>query len=592
MDSRKVNSREFQRQAIDAEIKSLEESIRALRYRRNAVAPISSLPTEVIAVIFSISRLFNAPLSGGKQDHLAWLRVTHVCRHWREIALNNPLFWSHIDFDHLTLAGVTEVLVRAKKAPLQFSVWVTGYHRDHARFNALQKELQSHVTNIRDLEIAADAFFLRRTLKKLASPALNLESLSLSAEPNYQLKTPSRATIPDTLFGGIAPRLSFLELDKCKISWKSPLLKGLRYLDIHASSKHVTPSLSDWLDALDEMPQLQKLILVSASPIAPPFPSDIERTVTLPFLTHLEISSSVVGCALALSHLALPVLTQLSIEAKSVLLGGGDELKLLPYVARHSHGPQDTQPLRNVVIRGERKKMEIFAYPDTNVQSDPYLFSLAVANTPPRVALSVTCQYTTEILNAAMTALPLDNIQKLTVPDHTRVDEQFWHTHETRWRLLECVLLTPLAARGFREMVLQDNGGHENPLLPSLTSLTLIASTLTAPRTLRLRNALMKRVDQGVPLETLDLRSCYATNHAVYSVAVKFLSEIVVHVWARKPPYSGAFITDDSNDSGAEDYSDSDDESEPRSSDGDEGGDDEEIDDDDEEEDYEVTDGD
>ena len=120
MDSREVNSREFQRQVIDAEIKSLEESIRALRYRRNAVAPISSLPTEVIAVIFSISRLFNAPLSGGKQDHLAWLRVTHVCRHWREIALNNPLFWSHIDFDHLTLAGVTEVLVRAKKAPLQF----------------------------------------------------------------------------------------------------------------------------------------------------------------------------------------------------------------------------------------------------------------------------------------------------------------------------------------------------------------------------------------------------------------------------------------------------------------------------------------
>ena len=584
MDSRKPNSREFQQQAIDAEIKSLEESIRTLRCRRNAIAPISSLPTEVITVIFSISRLFDAPLvPGGKRDHLAWLRVTHVCRHWREIALNNPLFWNHIDFTYLTLAGAAEVLVRAKKAPLQLSVWVTGYHRDHTRFNALQKELQSRVANICDLEISADAFFLRRTLKQLASPAPTLESLSLSAESNYQLKTPSRATIPDTLFSGTAPRLSFLELLKCKISWKSPLLKGLRHLDIHASSKHVTPSLSDWLDALDEMPQLQKLVLASASPITPPFPSDIERTVTLPFLTHLSISSSVVGCAIALSHLVLPVLTQLSIQAKSVLLGGGGELKLLPYVARHSHGPQDTQSLRNVVIRGERKNIEIFAYPDTNVQLIHLPFSLVVSFTAPRVALSVTRQYTTEILNAAMTALPLDNILKLTAPDHTRLDEMFWHTHAPRWRLLECVQLTPLAARGFREMILQDNGGQENPLLPSLTNLALYESTLTALRTLRLRDALMKRVDQGVPLETLDLRSCNAPSYADYGVAVKLLSEIVVHVWARRPPYSGLFIADDSDDSGAEGYSDSDDESELRSS-GDEEGGDEDIGDDEEEE--------
>jgi hypothetical protein len=56
MDSSKENSREYQRQAIDAEIKSLEGSLRALKYRRNALAPISSLPIEVIADIFSILR--------------------------------------------------------------------------------------------------------------------------------------------------------------------------------------------------------------------------------------------------------------------------------------------------------------------------------------------------------------------------------------------------------------------------------------------------------------------------------------------------------------------------------------------------------
>ena len=57
VNSSQANSREYLRQAIDAEIKSLEESIRALRHRRNALAPISSLPTEVIATIFSFFRV-------------------------------------------------------------------------------------------------------------------------------------------------------------------------------------------------------------------------------------------------------------------------------------------------------------------------------------------------------------------------------------------------------------------------------------------------------------------------------------------------------------------------------------------------------
>ena len=289
MDSRKVNSREYQRQAIDAEIKSLEESIRTLRHRRNAIAPISSLPTEVIALILSISRHLFRGFAHGKPNHLAWLRVTHVCHHWREIALNNSLFWSHIDFTNITSASTAEMLVRAKKAPLHLTAWFLGYPGDHARFIAFKKELQSRITNICHLDIRADAVFLRRPLKRLSSPAPTLESLSLSTE---DITTLSRTTIPDTLFGGIAPRLFSLKLCHCNISWKSPLLKGLRSLKIYAPSRHARPSLADWLDALDQMPQLKNLDLHSASPIVPPFPLDVKRTVTLPFLTDLNIYAS------------------------------------------------------------------------------------------------------------------------------------------------------------------------------------------------------------------------------------------------------------------------------------------------------------
>ena len=444
MDSRKkANSWEYQRQAIDVKIKSLEESIRALKRHRNALAPISSLPTEVIAVIFSISRVFGAPLVGGKLDHLAWLRVTHVCHQWREIALNNPLFWSHINFTNITLAGASAMLTRAKKVPLRLEATATGHHQDAARLNAFKKEVQSRVTNIYHLEISADSVFLPRTLKQLSSPAPFLESLSLCTEGD-DLTTPSHIIIPDTLFGGITPRLFFLKLHMCNISWKSPLLKGLRFLEIYGPSRHARPSLADWLDALDQMPQLKKLVLYYASPTAPPIPLDVKRTVTLPFLTDLDIAAYTGECSLTLSHLVLPVLTQLRIEAKSVL-GGIDMLKLLPYVARHSHGPQDTKPLQNVIIYGERKCVKIFAYSDTNFQLyDPPSLA-AAAFTAPRVILSITCRFPTIILDAAMTALPLDNLLQLTAQSCTRLDELFWNTHAPRWPLLQCVRLAPFA---------------------------------------------------------------------------------------------------------------------------------------------------
>jgi len=97
---------------------------------------------------------------------------------------------------------------------------------------------------------------------------------------------------------------------------------------------------------------------------------------------------------------------------------------------------------------------------------------------------------------------------------------------------IECMRLPPSAARGFREMILQDNGGPEFPPLPSLTILDLPQTVLSARGTLRLCDALMKRAEQGVPLEILDLRRCRATSYAV-----QLLGEIVVHVRALEAPY-------------------------------------------------------
>jgi F-box-like len=105
MDASSTAAKAHLRQAIDDKIKPLEDSIRVLKCRRNALAPISTLPPEILTEIFSI--LSHSAYDNEKVGYLAWLWVTHVCHNWREIALNHPRLWSHINFTKLTrLASV------------------------------------------------------------------------------------------------------------------------------------------------------------------------------------------------------------------------------------------------------------------------------------------------------------------------------------------------------------------------------------------------------------------------------------------------------------------------------------------------------
>ncbi|KAH9170596.1 hypothetical protein EDB89DRAFT_1275723 [Lactarius sanguifluus] len=545
MNPSQENPREYQRQAIDAQIRSLEESLRALRRRRNALAPISSQPSELFAAIFSILRLppSDTVLLGGEPDrHSSWLSVAHVCHQWREVALNQPFFWSHVDFTSLTPAGATEMLVRAKSVPLYLEAWFPKYEydRDKARFSTFQKELQPRVSHISQLAISARPFSLERALEGLISPAPILRYLSLSGK-KYRRRIDGQpfVLVPVTLFNGSTPRLSRLELKYCDISWKSPLFRGLNHLKISRLSADARPRLSFWLDALDEIPQLKTLVLHSASPITSAFPFDVKRTVTLPSLTYFDISASPEDCGLALAHLVLPALTSLCVTAFSVLEDGGDVQRMLPYVGQHAHGPQDTWPLQSVLIHGYSKRVNILAWPvpdiDVEVDDPP---TLLAATLSPRVTLYITSNVwdksEIEILDAALAALPLDglvmlNAEHLELPLGSNYDPRmvhFWLRCAPKWPLLRRMRVGISTEWGFIKMLLEEIGGGESPLLPSLTELVVAHASVDDRWTHRLSDALIRRVEQGVPLEVLDLRMCFLR----FPAAVPLLSEIVVEV--------------------------------------------------------------
>ena len=107
--------------------------------------------------------------------------------------------------------------------------------------------------------------------------------------------------------------------------------------------------------------------------------------ITLPSLTHFNILASLKDCVLTLAHLDLPALTQLTLKANSYLLPNSDDVQeLLPYVARYAHGTQHTQPLQSMLIRNNRKYVDLLAWPVPDiglvVQNPPILLGAKPAH--------------------------------------------------------------------------------------------------------------------------------------------------------------------------------------------------------------------
>ena len=275
-----------------------------------------------------------------------------------------------------------------------------------------------------------------------------------------------------------------------------------------------------------------------ASPIAPSFPFDIVRTVTLPSLTRLELLASPKDCSLALAHLDLPALTCLCLSATFMHPNMADLQNLVPYVARHAHGPQDTLPLQSVLIRGDEHYIKIFAWSVPNISVVVHDIFTSLTTTPPtRVALSFAWPRPidrVETLEILMARLPLDNLVMFAdLTNSVEAETQhFWHHLSPMWSLLQCVRLTPVSGHGFIVMLLEDNGKCEKPLLPSLKQIVMVNYSLYSLSLLPLYDALRKRVEQGVPVKMLDLRMCrsYPDSHAHNEDWLQLLSKTVGNI--------------------------------------------------------------
>lgn len=198
-------------------------------------------------------------------------------------------------------------------------------------------------------------------------------------------------------------------------------------------------------------------------------------------------------------------------------------------------GLRTPRALQNSFIRDNKERVDIVAWTMPRQDSDDGLRSsidlpdetrtrpahLEYSILDPRSQGKDMQQY-----DALLAALPLNSIASLTVDGRTILSKEDWRCQASRWQRLERVRLFNDAVPAFRAMF-KDAAVLGISLFPSLEELILSDISLNARKVHYLCEMLTGCVELGIPLRTLDLRTCTATN---CTRAVQLLSEIVVDV--------------------------------------------------------------
>ncbi|PCH39725.1 hypothetical protein WOLCODRAFT_68586, partial [Wolfiporia cocos MD-104 SS10] len=263
---------------------------------------IASLPVELLARIFDLG----AQLDVHARVPFGVL-ASHVCAHWRAVALRAPVLWTHIAVStvpHIARARV--FLARSARLPVHLLVESVA-EPDHEPgltifrteflvvFAALTPHIlrwRSFVLRVRDLVCKAHA----RAVLSTCGPAPALDHLELwhiedwgSPERLYTAIGPP----PVVVFNGNLPSLSRLSLIGVNIQWAesaSPFLRGLTELELGIHSDDVRIPFDRWSAVLHASPALRRLSLHYSGPRARAAPWVLPAgKIPLPALTDLRL---------------------------------------------------------------------------------------------------------------------------------------------------------------------------------------------------------------------------------------------------------------------------------------------------------------
>jgi hypothetical protein len=320
--------------AVDKEVEATRQLLLSLLTRRNALAPVSLLPPEILARVFHFLVLEEEPPCSRGQD-LGWIRATHVCRLWRQVALGDSSLWARISGFPSNTELISEMLARARNAPLDVDIDLRG-----ASDPDVLLMLRPHVSHTRKLRLYSLSFPHSASVRDIYSreaPALEHFELGVMITSPITFRHPGGTT----LFKGQAPRLRTFSLFHIFIPWSFIPRDQLTQLKIVLFDETTTPShgdLNQLIDLLVTCPGLEILVLEHC------LPSQLSQipygqTIHFPRLSRLCLGGSSSRITNLMKMLEIPSSTRLHLHCVSENASTHNDRLLLPVIAPQFQGP-------------------------------------------------------------------------------------------------------------------------------------------------------------------------------------------------------------------------------------------------------------
>ncbi|KAG6909753.1 hypothetical protein DXG01_015469 [Tephrocybe rancida] len=288
--------------AIREEIESLNSvtAICALKSRHNSLSNIARLPVEILGLIFSsLVSMVNMQRETHPRLHPAqrWTTILNVCSHWRRVALDTPNLWSFIQLRALT-PWLLIMIARSQSAPLDLKIDVDY----NSMLEVVNKVALTEIHRIRDLSVELFELSLNSISPFLTQAAPILERLKIRTQTQAPVGHAANNVLPEPFLGGNAPRLRSLHLDSVSMVKDFSMLSKLTTLTLRDTVYTARPSLDEFIETLNKMPNLVNLELSYACNFIP----DNDKSHTkahLPQLRSLILADNYPTCTTLLSCL-------------------------------------------------------------------------------------------------------------------------------------------------------------------------------------------------------------------------------------------------------------------------------------------------
>ncbi|KAI0314789.1 hypothetical protein OF83DRAFT_412344 [Amylostereum chailletii] len=294
---------------FDQDLAVMKQLVTTLENRRaacRASVALSKFPVEILgeimAILVDVWPLISACNRG--TPSLGWMQITHVCRHWRDVALDMPMLWTK-NICTLTDAADT-MLERARDLPVDmvcncdnhtetewpiiFQFCLSNFHRARSLYLCFEDE---------DYEKVAAALS--------SQPLPHLESFKIGW--GVDLRHPGIFDFPYL----IAPKLRTVSLNDGFLPWDP---SAIHHIDAIVSDNDLNsePSPTRLLTLLRDSCNLRHLKLVGW--ISTDFIAfhDQAFIASLPHLEYMYLESSPRRAMAVMSHLSFPKTTRIALE--------------------------------------------------------------------------------------------------------------------------------------------------------------------------------------------------------------------------------------------------------------------------------------